>query len=157
MVDEYTGFPDGSVAKNQPANAKEVSSIPGLGRSPGIGNGSSLQYSCLGNPMDRGAWWAAVHGVTKSQTYLVAKQQQQGWIHGYCFIFIFRDIHLLAALAPSFDLCSLWQGHLINICRAHLLFPSQLLCSPAEWGMTNDWGCFEESCWQMKLYLNFDR
>ena len=45
-------------------------SIPGLGRSPGEGNGNPLQYSCLGNPMDRGAWWATVHGVAKSQALL---------------------------------------------------------------------------------------
>ena len=45
-------------------------SIPGLGRSPGEGNGNPLQYSCLGNPMDRGTWWATVHGVSKSQTRL---------------------------------------------------------------------------------------
>ena len=51
--------------KNLPANAGEVGSIPGLGRSPGEGNGNPLQYSCLGNPMDRGAWWAIVHGVAK--------------------------------------------------------------------------------------------
>ena len=44
--------------------------IPGLGRSPGEGNGKPLQYSCLKNPMDRGAWWATVHGVAKSQTRL---------------------------------------------------------------------------------------
>ena len=44
--------------------------IPGLGRSPGEGNGNPLQYSCLENPMDRGAWWATVHGVAKSRTQL---------------------------------------------------------------------------------------
>ena len=59
------GFPGGSVVKNLPANAGGVGSIPGLGRSPGEGNGNPLQYSCLGNPMDRGAWWAIVHGVAK--------------------------------------------------------------------------------------------
>ena len=59
------GFPGGSVLKNLPANAGEVGSIPGLGRSPREGNGNPLQYSCLGNPMDRGAWWAIVHGVAK--------------------------------------------------------------------------------------------
>ena len=59
------GFPGGSVVKNLPANAGGVGSIPGLGRSPGEGNGNPLQYSCLGNPMDGGAWRAAVHGVTK--------------------------------------------------------------------------------------------
>ena len=52
------GFPGGSVVKNPPANARDAGSIPGLGKSPGEGNGNPLQYSCLGNPMDRGAWWA---------------------------------------------------------------------------------------------------
>ena len=59
----FVGFPDGSVVKNLPANAEDLGSIPGLGRSPGEGNGLPLQYSCLGNPMDRGAWWATVYGV----------------------------------------------------------------------------------------------
>ena len=49
------GFPGGSVVKNAPANAGDTGTIPGLGRSPGKGNGNSLQYSCLGNPVDRGA------------------------------------------------------------------------------------------------------
>ena len=58
------------MVKNPPANAgdvREAGSIPGLGRSSGEGNGNPLQYSCLGNPMDREAWWATIHGVTKSQ------------------------------------------------------------------------------------------
>ena len=54
---KLTGFPDGSVVKNLPANEEDLGSIPGLGRSPGEGNGKSLQYSCLGNSMDRAAWW----------------------------------------------------------------------------------------------------
>ena len=49
-------------------DARDVGLIPGLGRSPGIGNGNSLQYSCLENSMDRGAWRAIVHGAAKSQT-----------------------------------------------------------------------------------------
>ena len=53
------------MVKNSPANAGDAGSIPGLGRSPGEGNGNPLQYSYLGNPMDRGAWWATVHGVAK--------------------------------------------------------------------------------------------
>ena len=57
------GFPGVSVVKNLPANAGDVSLFPGLGRSPGEGN--PLQYYCLGNSMDRGAWWAIVHGVAK--------------------------------------------------------------------------------------------
>ena len=59
------GFPGGSVGKNLPANAGDAGSIPGSGRPPGEGNGHPLQHSCLGNPMDRGAWQATAHGVTK--------------------------------------------------------------------------------------------
>ena len=59
------GFPGGSVLKNPPANAGDAGVISGSGRSPGEGNGNPLQYSCLENPMDRGAWWATVCGVTK--------------------------------------------------------------------------------------------
>ena len=59
-----------SKVRNPPANAGNTRSIPGLGRSPGGGNGNPLQYSCLGNPTDRGAWWTTVHGVAKSQTGL---------------------------------------------------------------------------------------
>ena len=58
------------MVKNQPANAGDPGSIPGLGRSPGGGNDNSLQYSCLESSMDRGAWWATVHGVEKSWTQL---------------------------------------------------------------------------------------
>ena len=65
------GFPGGTAVKNMPVNAedaRDVGSIPGLGRSPGGGNGNPLWYSCLENPMDRGASWATVHGVAKSWT-----------------------------------------------------------------------------------------
>ena len=63
-------FPGGSVVKNLPANAGDTGLIPGSGRSSGVGNGNPLQYSCLGNPRDRGAWQATVHGVAKSRTQL---------------------------------------------------------------------------------------
>ena len=56
------------VKKNPPANAGDAGLIPGLGRSPGGENGDPLQYSCWDNPLDRGAWWAIVHGVAKSWT-----------------------------------------------------------------------------------------
>ena len=65
---EFKGFPGGSVVKNPPANTGEVVLIPGLGRSTGEGNGNPLQCSCLGNPMDRGAWTITVHGVAKCWT-----------------------------------------------------------------------------------------
>ena len=61
------------VVKNLPANTgdtRDTGSVPALGRSSGAGNGNPLQYSSLGNSVDRGAWWATVHGVAKSQTRL---------------------------------------------------------------------------------------
>ena len=70
-ADTLWDFPSGSVVKNPHANAEaagDIGSIPGLGRSPGGGNGNPLQYSCLENPMDREALWASVLGVTKGQT-----------------------------------------------------------------------------------------
>ena len=66
-------FPRGSVVKNLPDNAGPTGDpdlIPGSGRPPGEGNGNPLQYSCLGNSMDRGALWATVHAIAKSQTRL---------------------------------------------------------------------------------------
>ena len=66
-----TSFPNDSVGIESASTAKDRvdrSLIPGSGKSPGKGNGNPLQYACLGNPTDRGAWWAPVHGVVKSQT-----------------------------------------------------------------------------------------
>ena len=60
----------GSGVENLPADAGDEGSIPGLGKSLGVGNGNLFQYSCLGNPMDRGAWRATAHGVAKSQARL---------------------------------------------------------------------------------------
>ena len=65
------GFPGGTVVKNPPANAgneREMGSISGSGRSSGGGNSNLLQYSCLENSIDRGAWWATAHGVSESDT-----------------------------------------------------------------------------------------
>ena len=64
------GFSGDSEVKASACNVGDLGSIPESGRSPGEGNGNPLQYSCLENPMDRGAWWAPVHGVAKSQTRL---------------------------------------------------------------------------------------
>ena len=65
------GFPDGIVVKNLPVGAggaRDVGSVLGSGRSPGVGNRNSLQYPCLENLMKKGSWWAAVHGATKSNS-----------------------------------------------------------------------------------------
>ena len=67
------GFPGGTVVKNPPTNAgdeRDSGLIPGSGRSPRVENGNPLQYSCLGNPMDIGAWWVTDREITKSQTQL---------------------------------------------------------------------------------------
>ena len=72
-------FPGGTVVKNLPASAgdnRDVGLIPGSGRPPGVGNGNPLQYSCLVNSLDRRAWWAPVHGVTKSWTQLSTHTQR---------------------------------------------------------------------------------
>ena len=70
-VQQSDSFPGGSEVKAYARNAGDPGSIPGLGRSPGEGNGNPLQYSCLGNLMNGGAWWATVHRVAKSQTQLI--------------------------------------------------------------------------------------
>ena len=76
------GFLDGTVAKDPLASAGDSGSISGLGRSPGAGNGSPLQYSCLENPVDRGAWWATVRVVAKSQTRLSDRERAHAtWSH----------------------------------------------------------------------------
>ena len=66
-------FPHSSVGKESARNAGGLGSIPGLGRSPGEGHGNPLQYSCLENPMDGGAWWAIVHGVARVGHDLMTK------------------------------------------------------------------------------------
>ena len=63
-------FSGGSEGKESACNSANLDSVPGLGRSPGEGNGNPFQYSCLGNPKDRGAWQATFHGVARSQTQL---------------------------------------------------------------------------------------
>ena len=73
------GFPGGSVVKKKKSSYKvgDLSSIPGLGRSSGEGNGNPLKYSCLKNPRDRGVWWAKINVVAESDTTSVTAQQQQ--------------------------------------------------------------------------------
>ena len=73
FIYSFMGFPGGSVVKNLPANAGDEGSIPGLRRSPGEGNGNPFQYSCLENPVDRGAWQATVHRVSRVRHDLATK------------------------------------------------------------------------------------
>ena len=73
----FYGLPQWVSSEEYACDAADASSIPGLGRSPGGGHGNPVQYSCLENPMDRGAGWAIVHGVKKSQTLL--KRLERAW------------------------------------------------------------------------------
>ena len=77
LCSRLQSFTGGAVVKNQPANAGDSHLIPGSGRSPREGNGNLLQYSCLGNPMDRGAWCTAEYRVEKSVGHDLATKQQQ--------------------------------------------------------------------------------
>ena len=72
------GFPHSSVGVESACNAGDLGLIPGSRRSPGKGNGNPLQYSCLKNPMDRGAWQATVHGVARVGHNLVTKERERG-------------------------------------------------------------------------------
>ena len=83
----HWGFPSGSLVKNPPAMQKVQGascSTPGSGRSPGGGHGNPLQYSCLENPMDRGAWWATVHGVTGVGCGWTTERACMQWTRGHC-------------------------------------------------------------------------
>ena len=79
------------MVKNMPANAGDKSLIPGLGRSPGGGNGNPLRYSCLGNPMDREAWWATVHGSQKCQTQVSNKTTTKVNIYKHVSIYTYIE------------------------------------------------------------------
>ena len=104
------GLPWCSAVKNLPANSEDASSSPRPGRSPGEGKGNSLQYSCLGNSMDRGACQATVHGVARVRQDLATKQQQQSsmtLIHSsslFSVLFIaFRSVFISAIELSNFD------------------------------------------------------
>ena len=121
------------VVKSPPASARDVrdtGSIPGLGRSPGGGYGNPLQYSCLENPIDRGAWWATVHGVAKSQTGLSTAHSTS---------FTYKD-----EFKPCFFTCVLTYINLLwHLCYTyvythwnHIIYVSYLLDSKR---LREDW------------------
>ena len=118
-AEQNLGFPGGTVVKNLPANAEDIGLISGLRRFLGEGNSNTLQYSCLENPMDRGAWRATVHGVTKNWTWLSdwaqysTEQNLAFWVHtasSYLFSFyilVFQLYVLESFLGVTFILRSL--------------------------------------------------
>ena len=106
------GFPCGAVVKNLPANARDagdLGSIPGSGRSPGEGNDNPFQYPCLGNPMDRGAWWATGHGVAMSQTRLSAAAAASHFSRVRLFATLWTVAHQ-APLSMGFPRQEYWSG-----------------------------------------------
>ena len=88
LCKEIWGFPGGSVAKNPPANAGDGWFEPWVEKIPGEGNGNPLQCSCPGNPMDRGAWWTMVHGVTRVRHDLVTKPPPPPMLHCVFYIYM---------------------------------------------------------------------
>ena len=89
------GFPHSSVGKESSCNAGDLGSIPGLGRSPGEGNGNPLQYFCLENPMDRGTWWSTLHGATRVRHDIATKPSSIYFTHDSVYISM-----LLSQFAP---------------------------------------------------------
>ena len=96
-------------------NAGDLGSVPGSGRSPGKGNGNPLQYSCLENPMDGGAWWTAIHGITKSRT----------WLSDFTFTFTLnvcslrdKDLQLVATITYFLVICT-WELGFVHLFIEH--------------------------------------
>ena len=120
-------FPGGSVIKNLPVNAGEPGSVLGLGRSPRRGHGNPLQYSCLENPTDRGAWRATVHGVAKSWTRLKQLSRSSSThTHTYTYQCIHPHTHTFLYMDTNKDTYSLLLVYLIS-------FPSILLLLCPHW------------------------
>ena len=112
---DLQGFSGGSVVKNLPANTGDAGSIPGLGRSPGEGNDDPLHYSCLWNPMDRGAWLATVHRSHKRLRHdLLTKQQEvdlQCHVSFRCTAKSFNYMYMYMYIYMLFQIlfpCRLW-------------------------------------------------
>ena len=118
---DLLGFPGGSDSEDSVFSVGDLGSIPGSGRSPGEGNGNPLQYSCLGNHMDRGAWWAAVHGIAKFHNFSDSACTHTGTRTHLCC----RDGHsqlLISLTFPSFsqrlEAChSLFPERTSAVCR----------------------------------------
>ena len=124
-------FPGGSVVKNLPSTAGDWDLIPGSGRSPREGNGNSLQYSCLGSPMDRGAWWATGHGVAKNQTrlsnsitthlYLAPDQKKKPHTHTQTKLFVRNAHHPFYKVILQAGIRSLIVRHKVLALACHTL------------------------------------
>ena len=106
------GFSPSSVGKESACNAGDLGSIPGSGRFPGEGNGNPLQYPCLENPMDRGAWWATVHGVARVGHDVVTKLPPNHHISSQ----FMSDCNPMGCSMPGFP----GPHHLLEFAQVHL-------------------------------------
>ena len=135
------GFPDGSLVENLPANARDVGWLSVQERSPGEGNGNPLQYSCLENPMHRGAWWATVYGVTKeSDTTERLKQQFHAHLAlstSFCYITL--------TLLSSLYICFLPRTCISQ--EQDSLHTKHNLCSSYMSRNVIDWMCVKKMHW----------
>ena len=127
----WWGFLGSSVVKESACQAGDLSLIPGLGRSPGGENGNPVQYSCLGNPMDRGVWRAIVHGVTKSQTRLSKWTAAASYLAGD-----WQACHLRPWLGPFSEI----PAHGLLLCSG---LPSS---SQFPFGFSREWASQTHSC-----------
>ena len=126
------------MVKNPPANAGDSNSIPGSGRSPGEGNGNPFQYSCLENPMNRGAWWATVHGVTKSRTSPSEHTLTHFIIH-WKYTYEWMKINVMGYQNPLIIQILCPSSLILNLCSSSI-FSFKWTCSLRQWA-----GCSGQS------------
>ena len=135
---------DGSVIKNLPANARDAGLIPGSGRSPGVGNGNPLQYSCLDNCQDRGAWRATVRGLTDRHDWTLCPTKAHKL---YCPKSEFEDASLLLFLLNEMSQiarpCTVMRWHLPYKNTSSSSLPPHSVISLAEVSLTSQWQLFE--------------
>ena len=132
--ESYTG---GSEVEASACNAGDLGSIPGSGRPPGEGNGNPLQYSCLENPMDGGAWWATVHGVAESQTRL---SNLTNFLHWALYLHTLNH----TCWQPYSCVLSMWHYCLSSTktrflherIHASLLYICHHVCQPSFWSFS---------------------